>query len=139
MPLPHILFVDDDPTILKLISQAFRKRGMEVTEAKNGLEAWGLLKAQPQAFDLVITDYQMPEMNGRELLSLLKTMAPCLPVILCSGTAQEEIGEKRGDSFLRKPYRFEKLEQMALQLLKNHRVGTNGYSSINPNGISREH
>ena len=117
---PHILLVDDDPSILQLISQAFRERGMEVTEANHGLEAWGRLKAQPQAFDLVITDYQMPEMNGVELLALLKTMAPCLPVILCSGTVQEDIEEKRADGFLSKPYQFEELEQMALQLLKNH-------------------
>ena len=122
MPLPHILLVDDDFSIREYLRLAFQAKGMEVTEAENGLEALELFQAQPGKFDLVITDYQMPKMNGRELITALKKMDLHRPVILCSASSPDEIekgtaGIPVEDYFLKKPYPLEVLEQIVFRML----------------------
>ena len=84
MPV-KILFVDDEPKLESLVQQLFRRETQEnkfaFTFALNGLEALDKLHADPET-DIVITDINMPEMDGLELLERLKALKPSLNPVL---------------------------------------------------------
>ncbi|MBI1851343.1 MAG: sigma-54-dependent Fis family transcriptional regulator [Planctomycetes bacterium] len=78
-----ILVVDDDPLILKSLSELLRLEKYEVSSASNGLEALQVLKDQP--VDLVITDINMPEIDGFKLLKEIKGRYPEVIILLMTG------------------------------------------------------
>ena len=66
-----ILFVEDSPTMRRIIANSLSKIGIkEVVDAENGMDA--LEKMKDHDFDMVITDWNMPEMNGKELVEHLR-------------------------------------------------------------------
>ncbi len=77
--LARILVVDDDANFLKLVTETLRSDGHEVVSASNGLDA--LSRYSPET-DCVVSDVQMPEMDGLELLQSLRDRNPSLPVIM---------------------------------------------------------
>lgn len=76
-----ILVIDDEKAVRDTMRRLLERRGHEVREAANGREA---LKAPPD-YDLVITDINMPEMDGIEVIMALAERRPGLPVIAISG------------------------------------------------------
>lgn len=81
----RILFVEDDEDQLLTIPRVLAQLGHEVTAHGSPLDALDLLRAAPTAFDVLITDFDMPDVNGLELARRVAEMAPALPVILVSG------------------------------------------------------
>jgi CheY-like chemotaxis protein len=81
--MPRILVVDDDAMIRTLLRAVLEREGYEVSEAINGAD--GLQQYQATLPDLVITDLQMPVMDGFQLLQELQRMAPPPAVIAISG------------------------------------------------------
>ncbi|MEI7818314.1 MAG: ATP-binding protein [Desulfuromonadales bacterium] len=79
----HVLLVDDEPLIIKLVTIYLTDAGHTVATAKNGVAALELLKAS--RFDLVLTDKAMPEMNGEQLAVAIQATYPSLPVIMMTG------------------------------------------------------
>jgi DNA-binding NtrC family response regulator len=75
-----ILVVDDEQIIRESISFILKKEGYNVSEAENGRIAREKLLAEP--FDLVITDLEMPELKGIELLGHITKMSPEISVII---------------------------------------------------------
>ncbi|MDI6767887.1 MAG: response regulator, partial [Bacteroidota bacterium] len=69
-----ILVVDDEQIIRESVSYILKKEGYTVTEANNGRAAYDKLVVEP--YDLVITDLEMPEMKGIELLQKIMQMNP---------------------------------------------------------------
>jgi CheY-like chemotaxis protein len=91
--------------------------GHIVTEAGSGREALDLFT--PGRFDLVITDYVMPVMNGGELARNIKRLAPSQPILMITGSAGELGGVVAFvDAVLDKPFVFEDLRQAVAQLLR---------------------
>jgi CheY-like chemotaxis protein len=88
-PLPigreSILFVDDEPFLVDLGDQMLNRLGYRVVACNSGKEALKQIEANPYRFDLVITDYTMPDMTGAHLAQELLKMRADLPVIMCSG------------------------------------------------------
>ena len=80
---PHVLLIDDDASILSAVRRLLVRSGHDVTEAPNGAE--GLRLWREQGAGLVLTDLQMPGMNGLEVILQLRAYAPTLPVIAMSG------------------------------------------------------
>jgi CheY-like chemotaxis protein len=78
-----ILLVDDEPSIRFVLSAVLKQSGYNVEVAEDGFVA--LRKMQQQMPDLVITDLRMPNMNGFELLSVIRSRFPELPAIAISG------------------------------------------------------
>lgn len=78
-----ILLVDDEPSIRIISSALLRRAGYEVMVAADGFEA--LQKIREKVPDLVITDLRMPNMNGFELLAVLRSKFPNVPTIAISG------------------------------------------------------
>jgi two-component system, chemotaxis family, chemotaxis protein CheY len=69
---PHILVVEDNLALGKLISFTLERAGFRVTRAISGTEGWRL--AQSGTFSMVVTDYQMPGLTGQELAGRLRTL-----------------------------------------------------------------
>ncbi len=63
-----ILVVEDMDGIRDLISATLRMRGFTIEKAQHGREAMKMLRRKPEEYDLIISDYDMPRMNGQELL-----------------------------------------------------------------------
>ena len=93
VPLPtntpqRILVVDDDADIRQLNTEVLRESGYHVDNAPDGEVAWHAL--QSKAYDLLITDNNMPQMTGIELVNKLRSEEMKLPIILMSGTMPSE-------------------------------------------------
>lgn len=84
-----ILVVDDSPTQLRQMQMVLEKDGLEVRAASDGAEAMQVIQAEQPM--LVVTDLQMPEMNGLELVASIKSLFPSIPVILTTSQGSEEI------------------------------------------------
>jgi CheY-like chemotaxis protein len=81
----HILFIDDEEVLVKMGGQLLESLGYDVTTRTSSIEALELFNADPDRFDLVITDMTMPNMTGDQLAQrLLRTRAD-IPIILCTG------------------------------------------------------
>lgn len=81
----HILFVDDETLLTRMISQLLSKMGYHVTAYNNPLEALEQFRNAPQQFDLVISDVTMPQMAGPDMAREMMKIRPDLPVLLCTG------------------------------------------------------
>jgi two-component system cell cycle sensor histidine kinase/response regulator CckA len=111
-PLPtgrgRILFVDDEPSLDELGMHMLESLGYEVVAKTSSVEAFELFRAQPERFDLVITDMTMPVMTGEALaVEILKVRAD-IPIILCTGFSHQ-INKKKAiqlgiKAFIMKPF-----------------------------------
>ena len=91
--LKKVLLVDDEPEWLDLLERWLQGLGIAVWRAHNGLEALRLLTSQ--SFDLVITDTNMPEIDGVELLGFIRAASSKLPVIMFfSGLNEGNVSRK---------------------------------------------
>jgi two-component system response regulator PilR (NtrC family) len=84
----RILVVDDERSMREMLSILLEREGYDAVEAKNGQEALQLFETS--LFDLVISDIQMPGMNGIELLARVKQLAPEVPVLMITAFATAE-------------------------------------------------
>jgi DNA-binding NtrC family response regulator len=82
--MPRLLLVDDDEMVRNTLRTALRRAGHEVAVARNGREALRRVE-RDDAYDLVITDILMPEMEGIETILALKRLDPGSKVIAISG------------------------------------------------------
>lgn len=106
----HIIVVDDEPLILKYVSALLVRKGYRVTEFVNSSKALEFCLKNPNSFDLMITDYTMPNVTGLELANELKRKNIDVPVIVSSGFHDEQvIVEETIIELLTKPYEPEAL------------------------------
>ncbi len=105
----RILAVDDDPEVRHVLEDALRGLGHTVMLARDGGEALAILKDRRSAVDLLVTDYAMPGMSGRELIGAARRIRPGLGALLVTGRA--EVGDLDADDFeiLRKPFHMQSL------------------------------
>ena len=110
----EVLVVDDSATVRKFVSVSLSMQGFKVVTACDGMDA--LEKLPTGKFDLVITDLNMPTMDGFELIKTLRESAEFkdLPVIILtslSDQANREQGAKLGvGSYVVKPFSLEKIQ-----------------------------
>ncbi len=111
----HILFVDDEDQLARLGETMLKRLGYRVTAVINVLEAISLFRAQPDAFDLVITDLNMPVMNGTSFARQLLATRPKLKIILTTGYSAtltpEMVREMGFRELLPKPAEFHVLAE----------------------------
>ncbi len=81
----HILLVDDEMFIVDIEREMLSALGYTVEVQTDPQEALKVFGRQPEKYDLVVTDWTMPKMSGRELICELKKIRPAIPIILCTG------------------------------------------------------
>lgn len=99
----RVLVVDDEAVVAMTSSMALRRVGHEVVTARSGDEAHALVAADPDRFDVVVSDVTMPGRSGPELLRSIRTIRSDLPVILMSGFGVDVDGSE-ADGYLMKPF-----------------------------------
>src|SRR5687767_8757841 len=88
MAVGRIFIVDDEESIREFFEIMLKREGYEVVTASNGAEA--LEKLKKQAVDLIISDIQMPELSGLELLGKVKEIDPEMAVIMITAFGSTE-------------------------------------------------
>ena len=95
--------------------------GCVTTVASDGREAWNKFRANPSEFDIIITDYNMPEMTGIDLAANVMNLKPTLPIIISTGFASgftEKQAEDLGIScILPKPYMIQELKDAIVEAM----------------------
>ena len=90
IPTGHerILFIDDEQALVDIGKQMLEHLGYEVITRTSSIEALELFKAEPDRFDMVITDMTMPNMTGDKLAKAMMKIRPDIPIILCTGFSE---------------------------------------------------
>lgn len=109
--MPAILVVDDEEIVRTTLKRVLNRNEMEVTMAASAKEALELLKTR--AFDLIVTDVKMPEMDGIKFLKRVKAKDSELPVVVLTGFATVEMTKDALQSgafnFITKPFEVENI------------------------------
>jgi two-component system KDP operon response regulator KdpE len=105
-----VLVVDDEPPIRKLLRMGLSTQGYEILDAPNGKTALALLESRP---DLVILDLGLPDIQGLDLLAMIRARNDAVPIIVLSSRGDEP-GKVRAldlgaDDYLTKPFGMEEL------------------------------
>ncbi|MFZ5486743.1 MAG: PAS domain-containing hybrid sensor histidine kinase/response regulator [Pseudomonadota bacterium] len=87
----HVMYVDDDQALVFVVQRLLRRRGYKVSAFTDPQAALQTLRAHPQTYDLLVTDYNMPGFSGVDLLRAARQIHPRLPVALASGYISSEI------------------------------------------------
>ncbi|MGH8178693.1 MAG: PAS domain S-box protein [Steroidobacter sp.] len=90
----HILYVDDEEPLVHLATRFLTRVGYRVTAHTSAAQALSAFKSDPRAFDLVVTDFNMPEMSGLELALQMLRLRPDALVVLASGYLPADEVEK---------------------------------------------
>ena len=119
----RILLIDDEEQIIDIEQQILERLGYHVTSKTDSQEALEEFAAQPDRFDLVITDMTMPKMTGDQLARRMMAIKPQIPVILCTGfnaTISEEKALAMGIvKFVMKPIVKDELASTIRTVLDN--------------------
>lgn len=94
-PIPnesrHVLLIDDDASVLKMSTLMLERMGYTVSAYDNPLAALDAVRNDPTAFQIVITDYNMPVMPGLEIAAAVRDLCPNLPVVVISGFIDDQL------------------------------------------------
>ncbi|HEX6691393.1 MAG TPA: PAS domain S-box protein [Burkholderiales bacterium] len=117
-----VMVVDDESMVLEMMGDLLASWGLEVTLKAGGADAREAFAAEPQRFDLVLTDQTMPRLTGLELARQIRDLRPGTPVILYTGYGEEisdaQLAAAGVRALARKPVEPAEL----LQLLKTHLI-----------------
>ena len=115
----HILVVEDDPDVRRVIVECLSLIGYKVTEAANGSEA--LIQLRTIKPDLLVVDYAMPDMTGAEVISEARKLIGDVPVILATGYADMAAVERLAGKprLLRKPFDIAQLGDAVSAMLES--------------------
>jgi signal transduction histidine kinase/ActR/RegA family two-component response regulator len=117
----HIMVIEDDPDVRRVIVECLSLIGYKVTEAGNGTEALAQLASIKP--DLLVVDYAMPDMTGAEVISEARKLVGDVPVILATGYADMAAVERLAGRppILRKPFDIAQLGDAVSHALDNAR------------------
>lgn len=97
----RILYIDDDESLVFLVKRLLERRGIDVTGYSDSMQALDALRANPFAFDVVVSDYNMPGLSGLDVARMVRGIRPDLPLIVASGFVDEELQVRAADAGVR--------------------------------------
>ncbi|MEN8781885.1 MAG: response regulator [Desulfobacterales bacterium] len=118
-----VIVVDDDKDVLEVVAAIFECIGCNVKKASGGNEA--LLSILGEQFDLLVTDYDMPDLNGYQLAIAVKDDSPMTGVLIMTGFAQSDVATELNsglaDGWLFKPFGIDAVQELLGNI--NHKKG----------------
>ncbi len=90
----QLLYVDDDEVLTLMVQQLLQRAGYRVQVCASAQQALEIVRGGTPPVELVVSDFNMPEMSGLDLAEALRTLRPGLPVIISSGYLTQELGER---------------------------------------------
>jgi CheY-like chemotaxis protein len=122
-----VIVVDDDPMMLDVLARILQRENFELVLASGGPELMSRLADYAGSVDLLVTDYAMPDMQGRELADLIRQRFPAVKVLYQTGFSdmlfENRIELEEGAAFLEKPFTARGLREAARLVL---------FGSLNP-------
>ncbi|HEY5648506.1 MAG TPA: response regulator [Nitrospiria bacterium] len=122
----RILVIEDDEEVQALLKDEFSDEGCRVLQAVNGEEAKRLI--EEGMFDLVITDLRFPKGEGLDMLPMVKSRNPEIPVIVITAFGEaktrEEAFQRGADRFLSKPFRTKELKAAVQEAMQKRKGGS---------------
>jgi len=116
-----ILVIDDEELLIKICEMMLKRLGHKVFKAHSGSEGIKIFEANKNQIDLIISDLNMPEMNGKEVIDRLRKIDRNIKVLLSSGALldsdEKEVIKKGFNGLLRKPYKSNTLSEKLTQIL----------------------
>jgi two-component system KDP operon response regulator KdpE len=127
---PKVLVIDDEPPIRKLLRMGLTAQGYHIVEAPNGKTALELLDQKP---DLVILDLGLPDIQGHELLRMIRARDESVPIVVLSSRS-DEAGKVQAldfgaDDYVTKPFGMDELLARMRAALR-HQLQTHGERPI---------
>jgi CheY-like chemotaxis protein len=129
-PRLHLLLIDDDPLLLKSLSDILESEGHSIVAANGGqagIDAFKAASEEGKTFAAVITDLGMPHIDGRRVAGAIKALSPETPIILLTGWGQRLIAEDdiptHVDRVLSKPPRLRDLREALAALRRKPTPG----------------
>ena len=118
----HVMYIDDDQALVFLVQRALSRKGLQVSTFTDPRAAMAALRAHPEDFDLLVTDYNMPGYSGVDVLHEARAIRPALPVALASGYVTPEIEQDAraagARALIHKPNDVEELCDTVQRLLR---------------------
>jgi CheY-like chemotaxis protein len=121
-PNPLVVLADDEAVVRGMVRSLLHKAGYQVLEAEDGAAALALIEKIGGALDLLITDYMMPNLDGRELVRAMREKYPHIPVVYISGYVEDTGGETLDDpanrcAFVQKPFKSRALMDVVRRMM----------------------
>jgi two-component system, OmpR family, KDP operon response regulator KdpE len=127
---PKVLVIDDEPPIRKLLRMGLTAQGYEILEASNGKKSLELLVQKP---DLVILDLGLPDIQGLELLRMIRARNESIPIVVLSSRGDEagkvQALDLGADDYVTKPFGMDELLARMRAALR-HQLQTHGERPI---------
>jgi CheY-like chemotaxis protein len=119
----RILVVEDSPLVQKMYGLAFSQRQNTLVTCDNGRDALDILSACGEAFELILLDLRMPDMNGVEFLKAVRRHGLLTPIILTTAERDDspllvEAQALGVDAVVHKPWKPHELKDLALRVLE---------------------
>ncbi len=109
----HILYIDDEAVLTRLFKQLVEGLGYRTTTANSPREGLEILREQPDQFDLIITDFTMPQMTGLELARECLKIRHDIPIMLTTGNSDplniKQVNEQGIQGYIKKPFNAHEL------------------------------
>lgn len=117
----HILYIDDEDLMIQMVGRLLHRAGYRVTAVRDPQAAIETLKKDPHRFDLVLSDFNMPDMSGLQIARSVVQLRPDLPVVIVSGDISEQLRDEAAQvgvaRLIPKQDAFEELASVVQQLL----------------------
>jgi signal transduction histidine kinase/ActR/RegA family two-component response regulator len=113
----HVLYIDDDESLVFLVERLLRRRGFRVSGFVDAQAALTALRASPDEIDIVVSDYNMPRLSGLNLARIVADIRPDLPVIITSGCISDEMEVRANELGVRHLIRKENSAEELCELI----------------------
>ena len=120
MKKQRVLIADDEKDVRSLLAMILKPYDYEIDIVKNGVEAISRIDTRP--YDLIITDYMMPEMDGLELTRMIKAKYPFTPVLVVTANGPvQDLLKSGATACISKPFNIFELQNMVKIILDKGR------------------
>ena len=117
-----ILLIDDEEIVINISEMMLKRLGYRVLKAHNGYEGLQLFEENKSKIDLIISDLEMPKMNGKEVMDKIRKIDPQIKVMLSSGALtdadEKNVMNKGFNGFIKKPYNMNTLYKKMAEIIE---------------------